>query len=306
MLMVGRASGVDWHSLMRSDPAFQGTRRPARSRFRVMVSSWTDRHRLQRQYVDPGNLATRVGVYQFLIPDQEMGSQTFEEWILDHLRWTGTEAVLDVGRGSGTYESALRHRAGRTVGLDLSEGMLVRWASTRPSPLIVGDAQHLPVGDGTFDIGLAAHMLYHVPDIDRALRELRRALRPDGTALLVANGSEDKHEIRALWQEAAFAVAGSSFSLPAWTRRFSIDESLEVVERIFPDIRVDALTGQFRFPTPDPVIAWVDSLRAGTENEISTETWDAVTTDLRSRIEERIDRIGEFTARKASGVIIAR
>lgn len=271
----------------------------------VVVSSWTDRHRLQRQYADPGNLVARVGVYEYLVPDQDIGSRTFEEWVLDHLRWAGSEAVIDVGRGGGAYEPALRRRAGRLVGLDLSMGML-RSASRSPAALVVGDAQHLPVGDETFDVGLAAHMLYHVPDIDRALRELRRAVRPGGAALLVANGSGDKQEIRDLWQEAALAVAGSSFSPPAWTRRFSVDAGLEVVERTFSDIRVDTLTGRFWFSTPDPVMAWVNSLRDGTEDDIDSEAWNAVATDLRCRIEQRIDRLGQFIVRKVSGVVIAR
>jgi ubiquinone/menaquinone biosynthesis C-methylase UbiE len=270
----------------------------------VIVSSLTDRHRLQRQYADPGNLARRVGVYEFLVPDQDIGSQTFQEWVLDHLSWAGSEAVIDVGRGGGAYESALRRRAGRIVGLDLALGML-RSPGTIPTGLVVGDAQHLPVGDATFDVGLAAHMLYHVPVIDQALRELRRALRPRGTALLVANGSEDKQEIRDLWQEAAFAVTGSSLSLPAWSRHFSIDAGLDLVEQTFPDIRVDTLTGRFRFPTPEPVLTWVNSLRAGTEDEIDDETWNAVVRDLQTRTEQRIDRFGHFTVRKASGVIIA-
>jgi SAM-dependent methyltransferase len=269
------------------------------------VSSWTDRRALQRQCANPGNLATRVSLYEFLVPDQDLGSQTFEEWILDHLAWAGSEAVIDVGRGSGAYEPALRRRAGRTVGLDLSMGMLES-ASAGPSALVVGDAQHLPVAAETFDVGLAAHMLYHVPDIDRALRELRRVLRPGGAALLVANGREDKQEIRELWQEAAVRVAGSTFSLPAWTRRFSIDADLEVVEQTFPDIHVDMLTGRFRFSTPDPVIAWVNSLRAGTEDEIDVETWNAVVAEVRTRIERRIDQLGHLIVCKASGVIIAR
>jgi SAM-dependent methyltransferase len=245
-----------------------------------------------------------VSLYECLVPDQDLGSQTFEEWVLDHLDWSGSEAVIDVGRGSGAYELALRRRAGSTVGLDLSIGMLES-GRTGPSALAVGDAQHLPVSTGSFDVALAAHMLYHVPDIDQALRELRRVLRPGGAALLVANGIEDKQEIRELWQEAAVAIAGSTFSLPAWTRRFSIDAGLDVVEQTFPDIRVDTLTGHFCFSTSDPVIAWVNSHRAGTEDEIDGETWNAVVAEVRSRIEQRIDQLGHLIVGKASGVIIA-
>jgi SAM-dependent methyltransferase len=40
------------------------------------------------------------------------------------------------------------------------------------------DVQDLPFRDGIFDVALAAWMLYHVPDVDLAIRELRRVLRP--------------------------------------------------------------------------------------------------------------------------------
>ena len=269
------------------------------------MDSWTDRRRLQRQYGDPGNLAARVGVYDFLVPDQDIGDLTFEEWVLDHRRWDGTEAVLDVGRGAGAYEAALRRRAATTIGLDLSAGMLVAAAGGRPAPLVVGDAQALPVRDGAADVVLAAHMLFHVPDIGRALRELRRALRPGGTALLVANGADDKQEIRDLWQEAATAVTGLAFAVPSRPRRFTIG-SVDAVAAVFADVRVDALTGWFRFPTPEPVVAWADSLRAGTEEDVEADVWDAVLAGLRARVEARIRRFGHFTARKSSGVILAR
>jgi hypothetical protein len=117
----------------------------------------------------------------------------------------------------------------------------------------------------------------------------------------VAEGS-----IRDLWQEAGCAGASSTFFLPAWTRRVSIDVGLEVVEKVFPDIRLNLFTGRFRFPTPDPVIAWAKSLRAGTEDEIDHETRDAGVAELRTRIEQRIDQCGHFGVGKITGVIIAR
>jgi SAM-dependent methyltransferase len=272
----------------------------------MSVSSWTDRQRLQRQYADPTNLATRVAMYDHLVPHEDIAPRSFEEWVLDRLDWAGDEAVLDVGRGAGAYEPALRRRAGCAVGLDLSPGMLVPTDPAAPLRLVVGDAQHLPVRGGRFHVVLAAHMLYHVPDIDRALGEIRRALRPGGTALLVANGADDKREIRAWWRDAADRVAPGGFVEPAWTGRFSVDASLDAVRRVFPDARVEMLTGQFRFPTPAPVMAWVDSLRAGTEEEIGASVWDAVAAELQGRIERQIDRHGHFAVTKASGVVVAR
>jgi SAM-dependent methyltransferase len=280
---------------------------------------------MRRQYGDPTNLATRVGLYAYLIPDQDVGDATFEEWVLDHVDWRGSEAVLDVGRGAGAYESALRRRAAVVVGLDLSPGMLVAAApaaAVTPGQagtagqagaagscavgLVVGDAQDLPVPDGAFDVVLSAHMLYHVPDVERALHEVRRAVRPGGTTLFAGNGAADKQEIRALWAEAVAAVGPPQFPIPAWARRFNLDDSLGLVRRVFPDTSVDLLTGRFRFSTSDPVMAWVDSLRAGAEDDVGPEAWDAVAADLAERVQSQIDRDGAFVVTKVSGVLVAR
>src|SRR5208283_2023666 len=43
------------------------------------------------------------------------------------------------------------------------------------------DAQALPFRSGAFDAVVANHMLYHVPDIAGALREIRRVLKPGGS-----------------------------------------------------------------------------------------------------------------------------
>jgi SAM-dependent methyltransferase len=46
------------------------------------------------------------------------------------------------------------------------------------------DLQNLPFGDGSYDFVFASHVLEHVPDDRRALREIRRILKPAGVAVL--------------------------------------------------------------------------------------------------------------------------
>jgi SAM-dependent methyltransferase len=67
----------------------------------------------------------------------------------------------------------------RALGLDLSPGM---------GPAAVADAQRLPLPDASAEAVLAMHMLHHVPDIDRAVAEMARVLRPGGVALAASNG----------------------------------------------------------------------------------------------------------------------
>jgi ubiquinone/menaquinone biosynthesis C-methylase UbiE len=54
----------------------------------------------------------------------------------------------------------------------------------------VASSDVLPFGDATCDGAVAAWMLYHVPDLDGTLRELRRVLRDGGTLHVATNGRE--------------------------------------------------------------------------------------------------------------------
>jgi len=93
---------------------------------------------------------------------------------LDLAELRGDESVLDVGCGNGRYLGALlgRGHQGLLCGADLSPGML---RNARPvageAPLLIVDAQALPFEADSFDVTLAMHMLYHVPDRSVAIAD---------------------------------------------------------------------------------------------------------------------------------------
>lgn len=103
------------------------------------------------------------------------------------------QALLDIGCGGGhlVRELALAVGAGgRAVGLDMSPDQLAAarglCAELPGAELVEGDATALPFEDAGFD-GLASiQTLDYIPDIDRALAEARRVLRPGGKAALVS------------------------------------------------------------------------------------------------------------------------
>ena len=59
----------------------------------------------------------------------------------------------------------------------------------------LGDVQCLPFPASSFDCAVAAWMLYHVPDVDRAVGELARVLSPDGRLVAVTNGENNLPEL---------------------------------------------------------------------------------------------------------------
>ena len=270
----------------------------------------TERSVVAAQYEDPSNLQSRVSVYAYLCPAHPLPEgATFEDWVLDHLDWTGEESALDIGCGPGGFLSPISLRAGRVMGLDLSPGMLARARKAAPNGhayLAAADIQALPLVSDSVDVVVAAFMLYHVPHLDRALQELSRVLRSDGMILAVTNGPEDKAEIRQAWQEAGRRIIGHTFNVPHWSDNFNLDNGATVLGKTFDVVAVDRTRGTFRFPDPGPVLAWVQSLRPGLENEIEDATWTDVMGELRRVVAHEIEAHGTFAVGKDSGLVIAR
>lgn len=111
-----------------------------------------------------------------------------------HLWWTAEMLKdsrdnglwLDLGCGTGWNISVLRllECKRKAIGIDLSEGML-RFAKSKHMNVVRGDAQQLPFGDASFDGILAKGVLHHLPDVEEAVAELARVLKPGGMAVMV-------------------------------------------------------------------------------------------------------------------------
>jgi SAM-dependent methyltransferase len=105
---------------------------------------------------------------------------------------------LEVGCGEGELAARVKDELGcEMVAIDQSERM-VELTRARGVDARVGDVQDLPFGDGDFDCAVAAWMLYHVPDVERALDELARVLEPRGRLIAVTNYSDHLRELKEL------------------------------------------------------------------------------------------------------------
>lgn len=106
---------------------------------------------------------------------------------VDALELHGPARVLDLCAGTADLliEALARDPRHAGVGVDLSAAMLARGAAKLArrgfaprAGLVAGDAERLPLADGTFDAALVAFGIRNVGDVPLALRELRRVLRP--------------------------------------------------------------------------------------------------------------------------------
>ncbi|WP_410571512.1 class I SAM-dependent methyltransferase [Amycolatopsis sp. cmx-4-61] len=107
------------------------------------------------------------------------------------LRTGGTETALDIGFGGGLGLSLLLREAGEVHGVDVSLTMLERARRTfrreiAAGRLVVheGSMTALPLAAASVDAIVSTNTIYFIDDLDAALTEVARVLRPGGRFVL--------------------------------------------------------------------------------------------------------------------------
>lgn len=189
------------------------------------------------QYRTPANLQARISLHE------RFGTNPlrWQHWVFDHIQAPAAAWVVEIGCGPGTLWRDNRNRIPPDWHLlltDLSPGMIQQAAhhlSDLPNlSFSLADAQALPFADGSFDVVVANHMLYHVPDRARALAEFRRVLRPGGRFYAATNGKNHMTKIRELVQRFA-----PQTTLPRPMReRFTFEQGFEEIGQIFGEVKL--------------------------------------------------------------------
>jgi demethylmenaquinone methyltransferase / 2-methoxy-6-polyprenyl-1,4-benzoquinol methylase len=170
--------------------------------------------------------------------------------------------VLDICCGTGDLVVALERERGDAVwGSDFCHPMLVtaREKIARGhgrSRLFEADALALPVADASVDLITVAFGFRNLANYEAGLREMRRALRPDGMAAILEFSQPPNRAFAALYEfysRRILPVIGGALTgskdaytyLPESVRKFpAADELAEEMRRAgFSDVRFERLTG---------------------------------------------------------------
>jgi demethylmenaquinone methyltransferase / 2-methoxy-6-polyprenyl-1,4-benzoquinol methylase len=165
------------------------------------------------------------------------------------------DRVLDAACGTGDLAIAdAKAGASRVTGLDFSELMLERARRKAQLDWVRGDMLALPFADDTFDAATVGFGVRNVADLELALRELRRVLRPDGR-LGILEITQPRGVLKpffSLWFDRIVPLlgkvlpGGSAYSyLPASVKRFPHAEGLAELMQAngFADVEFRLLAG---------------------------------------------------------------
>ena len=141
--------------------------------------------------------------------------QGFLNWLISNYDICEGMKVLEIGCGTGGLwigHDDIIERCDRLFLTDLSEGMIetVKGNIGQRDNVIyqIADIQNLCFEDDSFDVVIANAMLYHVPDLDKGLKEVRRVLKDDGVFYCSTLGENNFTDTLAKW----FKLSGEDFN----------------------------------------------------------------------------------------------
>ncbi len=153
-------------------PAEEEQRQAVRQRFDKESSSWGDRYDRPASTLSQLDVTTRLAVANQMVKAADLVTSPHP-------------FILDLGCGTGEGTSRIYAEGMTVIAADLSTEM-VRTAIRRFPVLqgCVADAAGLPFESERFDIVQSLGVLEYIGPYERAVRELRRVLKPGGTLVI--------------------------------------------------------------------------------------------------------------------------
>lgn len=219
---------------------------------------------VNKQYRNSNKLASRAALHaQFRT--HPVG---WHNWVFSHLQIPNKARILEVGCGPGYLwqeQSGDLPTDCKIYLTDLSQGMLMEakrsLSDSDRFAFITADLSNLPCEDNLFDLVIANHMLYHLPSVPAALKEIHRVIKPRGCLYAATNGSHHLEEIHS-WK-ARFGQAQDTQDWGTAIQTFNLENGEALLSRDFSDINLVPYPDRLVVTEVEPLIRYIDSYQEG-------------------------------------------
>ena len=224
----------------------------------MKIGSSNDPQAVKAQYATSEGLDTRITFHD----KYSTNKQGYGLWLVSNYDIREGMDVLELGCGTGAMwlgHDDLIARCGRLVLSDLSEGMLEtakgNLGEKANIEYRIEDIQGISFGDAAFDVVIANSMLYHVPDLDKALREVRRVLKNGGVFYCATYGESNFTDKLAEW----FLLNGEEFNP---NHNFTMQNGAEKLHISFDSVTPMFYEDSFHITNTEDLITYLYSLSA--------------------------------------------
>lgn len=299
------------------------------SRILKLIHITNMEHALVEQYKSAVNIDVRINLHRRF----SRNPTGWFAWLASRIDFSGAQDILEVGCGNGElwkYVPPETAAARRIWVTDVSEGM-VEDAAERLAELAGGsgclrseggsktaregcrtggaddsrglhfraeDVQNLSWAADSFDAVIANHVLFYLKDIPRALREVRRVLRPDGVFYCSTYGRTHMKEITSLVQEFDSRVTLSEIAL---YEVFGLENGREQLEQVFGRVETVLYDDELLVDEAEPLMDYILSCH-GNQGEYLNQRKE----EFRRFLERKIYEKGGIRITKSAGIFLCR
>ena len=257
---------------------------------------------LRKQYRDASNLNARIALHK------QFSTNTYDwfHWIFDHFDIPPVGRILELGCGPADLWRKNLHRISDNWDItlsDMSPGMVEKAQanladSAHPFLFLRIDAQDIPLPDASFDAVIANHMLYHVPNRELALSEIRRTLKPGGGFYATTVGDGHMVELR---QWVARFAGDTAHPLGGGNRpAFTLENGAEQLSPWFGDVQMFSYKDSLVVTEAEPLMAYIRSMSS------LSELQEEINAEISAFVDNEITTRGSIYITKSSGLFSAR
>ena len=208
--------------------------------------------KVKEQYSNSGGLSTRISIHtKYSTNKMGLGNWYFTVFEIEE----GMK-VLELGCGTGSmwvgHEDVIE-KCSEIIFSDFSEGVLETAKSNigdlPNAEFRVVNIQDIPFEDNYFDVIIANNMLYHVPDIEKALSEVSRVLKKGGKFYAGTSGEKGIMETIVSWM----GIPG------AYVNTFSLENGGERLERHFSEVKIERYIDSLEVTNLDDLMDYIYS-----------------------------------------------
>ena len=260
---------------------------------------------IAEQYRDASNLNARIEIHRRF----STNPYGWTRWLFDIIGVAPGPDVLELGCGpAGLWVQNLGRMSAdwRITLTDFSPGMVAEAQRTFSDAagrfrFEVVDVQEIPFSDGSFDTLIANHMLYHVPDLDKALAEIHRVLRPGGRFYASTIGREHMRELDAWGRQFGLALLDGIGLNEMVAGRFGLETGEAKLVPWFRPITLHRYEDSLRVTEAGPLMAYILSSIPASEAALAADRLAAYARFVENELAEK----GSLHITKASGLFEA-
>jgi ubiquinone/menaquinone biosynthesis C-methylase UbiE len=222
-----------------------------------------EKEEVLKQYADASNLGMRLQIHQLYSTNK----QDFHHWVFEQMNLQPGSRIVEFGCGPGTFWLKNKDRLPENMDVtltDLSSGM-IKEAKENVDSFLHGTYKVMDIQDPEFESNLADviicnHMLYHVPNLSKALSEVHRILKPTGRIIAATNGLRHMVELGEWLTEYYPNInAGSTDFMVS----FALETGRENLEQYFSTVRLTRFESNLKVTNIDHLIAYYESMELG-------------------------------------------